>query len=83
MADLDPGTYVVYGGQGEPLGLLAYGGRYYYSDGPPWVTPADLAWNTYRKKSRAKFKLVPEGAVSDEVWEHAQENERSGKYRRF
>ena len=74
--------YIVYGGYGEPLGILNYGGKYYYSDEPPWETPLDLAEGIYRTKRRSKLRLVSVGSVSDEVFEKAQYNERSGKYRK-
>lgn len=80
---LSPATYVVYAGFKEPAGLMRYGGKHYYSDEPPWLRPIDLARDLYRKKGpRSKYRIVEEGAITDEEWERAAENQRSGKYAR-
>lgn len=74
--------YVVYGGHGEPLGLMNYGGQYYYSDDPPWLTPLDLAYTIYRAKRRSRLRVVRAAGVSDEVYEEAMANDRARVYRR-
>jgi len=78
-----PGEYVVYAGFGEPAGLLNYGGRHYYSDGPPWMTAYDLVADVFRKKSpKAQYRLVDSRCVSEETWEKARANSLEKKYRR-
>ena len=76
-----PLQYIVYGGQDEPLGLLNYGGQRYYSDGPPWVSPTALAEAVYQNKRGHKIQIAVARAVSNEVWELAQKNEQSGKWK--
>ena len=81
MVNLNPEEYVVYSGYGEPVGLMKYGGRFYYSDEPPWLTPESLASGLYRKKGpRASYRLVPVDNVSDDTYEKALRNQRSGRY---
>jgi hypothetical protein len=70
--------YVVYGGYGEPLGILNYGG-YEYSDG---LWPTEVAEEIYRNKRGSRIRVVPVGNVTDKVYELAKEVERSGDYRR-
>jgi hypothetical protein len=70
--------YVVYGGYGEPLGVLNYGG-YEYSDG---LWPTEVAEEVYRSKRGSKIRVVPVGNVTDKVYKLAKEVERSGDYRR-
>lgn len=78
-----PQRYVVYGGWGEPIGIMSYGGQSYYSDEPPWLTPQDLAEGVYRKKrGTRRFRLLPVEDVSDEVYWQAEQNQRARVHRR-